>query len=163
VSALTRIGAGVVGGLYGAGAMTILRLSARRAGLIDKMVPELIEEWLLREPPGGTEAEKARRNVLHQALHLAYGAAWGALAVPVLERPPRKSFLWGAGLGAGLWAIGMIGLLPKHRASGPAGWRATGPAQMVNVLAHLLYGLSVQLAAREVWTKTRTQRPARVG
>ena len=162
-SLLTRIGAGVVGGLYGGAAMTILRLSARRAGVIDKMVPELIEEWLLREPPGGSQAQRARRNVAHQALHLAYGAAWGALAAPVLERPPRKSFLWGAGLGAALWGIGMMALLPKHRASGPAGWRATGPAQMVNVLAHLLYGLSVLLAAREVWTETRGERPPRVG
>jgi len=110
------------------------------------------------------QVQAARRMVMANPANTYVGTVPDVLlAVPVLERPPRKSFLWGAGLGAGLWAIGMIGLLPKHRASGPAGWRATGPAQMVNVLAHLLYGLSVQLAAREVWTKTRTQRPARVG
>ena len=89
--------------------------------------------------------------------------AWGALAAPVLGQRQRKSFLWGAGLGASLWAIGMVGLLRKHRASGPAGWRATGPAQMVNVLAHLLYGLSVQLAAREVWSDPRQRGAPRVG
>lgn len=162
-SKLTRLGAGMVGGLYGAAAMTILRLSARRAGLIDKMVPELIEEWLLNEPPGATKADRARRSVANQALHLAYGAAWGALAAPVLGQRQRKSFLWGAGLGATLWAVGMVGLMPKHRTSGPVGWRATPPAQMVNVLAHLLYGLSVQLAAREVWANPQQRDSARVG
>lgn len=81
--------------------------------LLTKMVPELIEEWLLNEPPGTTKADRTRRS--------------------------------------------------KHRASGPAGWRAAGPAQTVNVLAHLLYGLSVQLAAREVWTNAQRQRPPRVG
>ena len=167
-SKLTSLAAGTVGGLYGAAAMTIVRLSARRAGLIDKMVPELVEEWLLQEPPGGSARDRARRHVANQALHLAYGAAWGALAAPVMVRARRKSFLWGAGLGAGLWAVGMIGLLPRHRNvaqndAGQNGWRATGPAQMVNILAHLLYGLSVQLAAREVWSDKQRRRLPRVG
>jgi hypothetical protein len=33
-----------VGGLYGAGAMTAMRLGTRRAGIIHKMVPRAVEE-----------------------------------------------------------------------------------------------------------------------
>ena len=35
---------GALGGIYGAAAMSILRLAARRAGVIDKMVPQVVEE-----------------------------------------------------------------------------------------------------------------------
>jgi hypothetical protein len=45
-------------GLYGADAMTAMRLGTRRAGIIDKMVPRAVEEWLTHrveaEPPGGS-------------------------------------------------------------------------------------------------------------
>ena len=37
------------------------------------------------------------------------------------------------------------------------------PVQDVHVLAHLLYGLSVQLAAREVWHDRQRGREPRVG
>lgn len=40
----TVVLAGAVGGLYGAVAMSVLRLGLHRAGLIDKMVPQAVEE-----------------------------------------------------------------------------------------------------------------------
>ena len=42
----TAVLAGAVGGLYGAAAMSVLRLGLHRAGLMDKMVPQAVEEWI---------------------------------------------------------------------------------------------------------------------
>lgn len=150
---LRSLAAGTVGGLYGAIVMTVLRFSARRAGLSDRMVPALIDEWLLREPERGPIAGRVRHPVADQALHLAYGATWGALSAPALAKAKRGSFLWGVGLGMGLWMVGMLRTMPRQT---PNGRRAGAPAQAVNMLAHLLYGLSVQLAARE--TRTAVER-----
>jgi hypothetical protein len=85
--------AGAVGGLYGAAAMSVLRLALHRAGVIDKMVPQAVEEWLSDrlniDPPGG----KAGHHVADQLLHLAYGAGLGALGA---EQPSA----WRAGRSA---------------------------------------------------------------
>lgn len=159
---LTALAAGAVGGLYGAAAMSVLRLYARRIGLIDEMVPEFIEEWLLGDPDSASAEDNARRHVSHQALHLAYGTGWGALAGPVLAKRERGSLLPGVGFGLALWAIGLVGLLPRHR-RGRKSWEATPPAQAVNVLAHTLFGIAVQLAAQEVWVRPRRERNSRIG
>lgn len=157
------LAAGTVGGLYGAIVMTVLRFSARRAGVSDRMVPALIEEWLLREPERGPVAGRARHPVADQALHLAYGATWGALSAPALAKAKRGSFLWGVGLGMGLWIVGMLRTTPRQGAMAPNGRRAGAPAQAVNMLAHLLYGLSVQLAARETRAAAERTRSSRAG
>lgn len=159
---LTALAAGAVGGLYGAAAMSVLRLYARRIGLIDEMVPEFIEEWLLGDQATASAEDNARRHVSHQALHLAYGAGWGALAGPVLAKRERGSLLPGVGFGLALWAIGLVGLLPRHR-RGRKSWEATAPAQAVNVLAHTLFGIAVQLAAQEVWVRPGRERNSRIG
>lgn len=152
-SILRSVGSAAAGGLYGAVALTVLRLFARRAGLVDKMVPDLIEEWVLREP--SAPGTLGRHHAVDRALHLASGAAWGALAGPSLATARRGSFLWGAGLGAGLWAASLIA--PHMRRTGPRDeWMVSGPARMASLLAHVLYGLSVQLAARQV----RPEEPA---
>jgi hypothetical protein len=162
-SSLTAFAAGAVGGLYGAAAMSVLRLYARRIGLIDEMVPEFIEQWLLGDAATGSAEDNARRHVSHQALHLAYGAGWGALAGPSLAKLRRGTLLPGVGLGLALWAVGLVGLLPRHRTGGGKSWEATAPAQTVNVLAHALFGIAVQLAAQEVWRSPRRERRSRIG
>lgn len=144
----TTAAAGAVGGIYGAAGMTVLRLAAQRAGLIDKMVPQVIEETLL-----GRRHRKPRASGIHemanQLLHLGYGAAWGAVAGPVLAER-RGAGLWPGGMfGLGLWAIGMALLLPRHRALTPGGWHLTPAAQLVNVAAHALFGAAVQLTVQE--------------
>lgn len=160
--ALISLAAGAVGGLYGAAGMSVLRLYARRLGLIDEMVPEFVEKWLMDDEETSSPADNARRHVAHQALHLAYGAGWGALAGPLLTRLGRRSLLPGVGFGLALWAVGLAGLLPRHRA-GSKGWEATVPAQLVNVLSHAVFGVAVQLAAQEAWLRPRRARNARIG
>ena len=145
----TRAGmvAGAIGGVYGAAAMTVLRLAAQHSGLIDKMVPQVIEEALLGRPHR-KERASGGHEVANQLLHLGYGAAWGAVSGPLLGG--RRPGLWpGAAFGLGLWALGIAVLLPRHRALTPGGWQLTPAAQLVNVAAHVVFGLAIQLTAQE--------------
>jgi hypothetical protein len=81
---------GGFGALYGAAAMSLIRLGLRRAGLIDKMVPQTVTEWASQklgvEPPGVPAGHPAA----DQLLHFVYSVTWGALAAPVLFATGRR-------------------------------------------------------------------------
>jgi hypothetical protein len=153
--------AGAVGGVYGAAAMTLLRLGMHRAGVIDKMVPQVVEEWisdrLAADPPG----REGGHHTLDQLLHLAYGAGWGAIVGPFLTAGNGRGGLWRAGaFGVVLWGVGMLALLPGLRVARPA-WKAGLLENATNVAAHLAYGLAVQLMVEEPVRQRGT--PAHVG
>jgi len=141
---------GALGGIYGAAAMSILRLAARRAGIIDKMVPQVVEEWTLDR--AGVEPSPAGRtahHVLDQFLHLGYGAAVGAICEPLLVSLKTRRGLWvGPALGMGLWAGATMVLFPHFRIARPA-WKSGLEEALTNVAAHLAYGLAVQLLTEE--------------
>jgi hypothetical protein len=67
---------GVLGALYGGSVMTLVRLGLHRAGLIDKMVPQAVTEWLSHE----LDVDPPRHPASDQLVHLGYSATWGALA-----------------------------------------------------------------------------------
>lgn len=124
-----------------------------RAGLIDKMTPQVIEEWLAarldRSPSGGDLGH----HVLDQLLHLGYGAAAAATAAPWLARSARRNGgrngLWrGAALGLGLWTVGTLALFPGLRIARPA-HRSSSVENLVNIAAHVLYGVTVQRLVEE--------------
>jgi hypothetical protein len=143
------VATGAVGGLYGSAAMSVLRLAMHRMGVIDKMVPQAVEEWVadrLRiEPSGG----KATHLVADQLIHLGYGAALGAVFGPLLTTRSHRGGLWrGATFGLATWAFGMLVLFPSLRI-GRAAWRS-GPAEnATNLAAHLIFGLAIQLMVEE--------------
>jgi hypothetical protein len=141
---------GALGGIYGAAAMSILRLAARRAGVIDKMVPQVVEEWTLdRTGRRSSSASKTAHHVLDQFLHLGYGAAVGAACGPMLASFKTRRGLWvGAALGVGLWAGATMVLFPSLRIARPA-WKSGLQENLTNVAAHLAYGLAVQLLTEE--------------
>jgi hypothetical protein len=93
--------------------MSILRLGAHRVGLIDKMTPQVVEEWLADRlgvsPPGGS----AGHHVADQLLHLCYGACLGALGGPLLAGHIRGGLWRGAAFGLAVWAVGTMALLPN--------------------------------------------------
>lgn len=137
---------GALGGIYGAAAMSILRLAARRAGVIDKMVPQVVVEWTLhRTDLESSPASKTAHHVGDQFLHLGYGAAVGTVCGPMLASFKTRRGLWvGAALGMGLWAGAAMVLFPGFRIARPA-WKASLQENLTNVAAHLVYGLAVQL------------------
>src|SRR5215470_1579606 len=70
---------GAIGGAHGAGAMSVLRLAMYRAGVIDKMVPQVTQEWM-RDRTGVKRSggNKTSHHVVDQLLQLGYGTALGA-------------------------------------------------------------------------------------
>jgi len=81
---------GALGGIYGAAAMSILRLAARRAGVIDKMVPQVVEEWTLdRTGMESSPASKTAHHVL-DLTNLAAIPAYGLAVQLLTEEPPRQ-------------------------------------------------------------------------
>lgn len=146
---------GALGALYGACAMSLVRLGLRRARLIDKMVPQAVTEWAARamnmEPPGVPAGHPAA----DQALHLIYSVGWGALAAPVLFRSGRRRSLGVGGLfGLGLWALGPMLVFPMLKIARPP-WRSSAVENLTNIGTHLVYGLGVQLVTEEMARQRR--------
>jgi hypothetical protein len=146
---------GGVGALYGGGAMSLIRLGLRRAGLIDKMVPQAVSEWASRklgvEPPG----IRAGHPIADQLVHLTYSAAWGAVAAPVLFGTRRRRSLAIGGLfGLGLWALGPMILFPLFKIARPA-WKSTPTENLTDIGTHVIYGVAVQLVAEEAVRQRR--------
>lgn len=113
----------------------------------------MIEEWVAdrlgSSPPGG----ELGHHVLDQLLHLGYGATAAAMAAPWLARSTSRDEsrhgLWrGAALGVGLWVVGALALFPGLRIARPA-HRSSAGENLVNIAAHLLYGVAVQLLVEE--------------
>lgn len=149
---------GGVSGAIGASAMTILRMAAHRADLIDQMVPQAVEQSLERR--AGERTDKGSRSVLDQALHLGYGAALGAAYSAAIDRP-RGGPRLGRALGYGLanWAFGALALLPGIGAARPA-WRRGAVENAVDVAAHLVFAGVTAFVAGELHRQSRTSPPA---
>jgi hypothetical protein len=140
---------GGLGALYGAAGMSLVRLSLRRVGLIDKMVPQALTEWASQklgvEPP----LAPAGHPVADQLVHLAYSLMWGVLAAPLLFATGRRRTLGiGATFGLGLWALGPMFLFPLLKIAPPA-WKSSTTENLTNIGTHLIYGLAVQLVTEE--------------
>jgi hypothetical protein len=159
---------GAVAGVIGASCMTLLRMVAHRAGLIDQMVPQAVEQALERKaearpPAGGSRAAD-------QALHLGYGAVMGALYGAVVDRPagaPRAGRALSYGVAQ--WAFGAMVLLPGLGIARPA-WRKGMTENAVDLAAHVTYSaitafVAGQFAEQEESSPRAGHRasPARVG
>jgi hypothetical protein len=130
-----------LGASYGAGAMTLVCLGLHRAGLIDKMVPQAVTEWVAHE----LEVDPPGHPVSDQLLHLAYSVAASAL----FGGGRRRSLGIGAAFGLGLWAIGPLVLFPLLKIAPPA-WKSSKTENLADIGTHLIYGLAVQLVTEEL-------------
>ena len=155
---------GALAGTYGAAAMTILRMAARRMGLIDRPVPHAIVDSLVGRSRKHRDA--ARRQVLlSEWLHLGYGAAWGAL-YGMLSGDSNRWVRRGLALAGAQWAVAKTARLPGFTPSK----RKTpehAAAKWVNVATHLVHGIATTLTAselaREERERTRGSPGERVG
>jgi hypothetical protein len=144
----TAVAEGIIGGAAGAGCMTVLRVAARRAGLIDFTPPQATEQWLTRRAgvaPDGPGGHHLLAALIHVAVGTTGGAIWGALE----RRTSEASAAGGALFGVGVWLVAFGALAPALGITRPlerATWRET----VVNVAAHLLYGTATALVAGEL-------------
>ena len=130
---------GALGALYGAGAMTLIRIGLIRAGLLDKMVPQAVTEWALAKM--GVKA--SRHPASDQLVHLLYSTTWGGLVAPALFGGWRRRSLGvGGAFGLGLWALGPLALFPLLRIAPPA-WKSSTTENLTDIGTHLIYGLAV--------------------
>ena len=148
--ALRRTIHGALGGAVGAACMTALRMLAHRRGLIQQMVPQAVEAWVHHHAPLALPPLPSQRALHHaadQAMHVAYGATFGALYGMLLGKRRATPIVVSA-FGIGVWGLGSFGLLPALAIMRPE-WRAKPREIAVNVAAHLVYAATVGLITDE--------------
>lgn len=143
---------GAIGGAAGAACMTVLRMGARRAGLIDVTTPQATRQrmaaWL------GRDADRPEsRQLLDSLLHAGVGVTGGALHGALVGDDRRPGLLGGALFGLGVWAVG-LGIVASQLGIARSPRRATRAETLVNVAAHVLYGTATALVAGELADQT---------
>lgn len=136
---------GMTAGFIAAGVMSAVRLAAHRAGLIERMVPQVLQERVAGAAgihlPGGTAAHQLAAEVIHHAVSGAFGALLGAAA-------PRPRLVTGIGYGLAIWGIDALGLMPALRIDRVGG-------RTVDAAAHTVFGAVLALAMHELAAQPR--------
>lgn len=136
---------GMTAGLIAAGVMSAARLVAHRAGLIERMVPQVLQERVAGttgiDLPGGQSGHQLAAEVIHHAVSLSFGGLLGAVSA-------RPGLATGVAYGLAIWAIDALGLLPVLRVD-----RVGGRA--VDAAAHGIFGATLALAMRELAAQPR--------
>lgn len=143
---------GLTAGLVAAGVMSAVRLLAHRAGLIDRMVPQILEQRAAGaagvDASGGRAGHQLAAEVIHHAVSLAAGGALGAVVAT-----PR--LVTGVAYGLGIWVVDALGLLPALRVHRVGGG-------VVDAIAHGIFGATLVLAMRELTAQPRLEPTAAV-
>ena len=146
---MPRIVYGAIAGSLAAACMTVIRMTARRRGMIEKTVPQAAEEWLAHRSGLGRNAHPVLHHLTDQVLHIGYGAALGVGYAMAARRPARNLVARGIGYGLATWFGGSWLLLPLLRAK-QAAWRKRVSENAVDLLAHLTFGAATALLAEEL-------------
>jgi hypothetical protein len=136
---------GMTAGLVAAGVMSTARLLAHRAGLIDRMVPQVLQERVAGaaglDVPGGSAGHQLAAEAIHHGVSLAAGGALGAVTA-------TPGFAAGVVYGLAIWAVDALGLLPALRVQRVGG-------RTVDLIAHGLFGATVAFAMRALASQPR--------
>jgi hypothetical protein len=144
---------GAMAGSLAAACMTVIRMAARRRGMIEKTIPQAVEESLAHRTGWGRGAHPLLHHLTDQAMHIGYGATLGVgYALTTRGRSPR-TVARGLAYGVVTWAIGSWGLLPMLRAK-QAPWRKRPSENVVDVLSHLVFGAATAIVAEELATQS---------
>jgi uncharacterized membrane protein YagU involved in acid resistance len=144
----TTIADGLIGGAAGAGCMSVLRMAARRWGLIDVTPPQATKAKLT-EMVGMAPDSGGAHHLLDSLVHLGVGLTGGALYGAVARPGRRPALAGGALFGLGVWAAA-FGVLAPALGITKSPFRATLKENAVNVGAHLLYGTAIALVTGEL-------------
>jgi len=138
-----------MGGLVAAGCMTALRMAARRYSLIEKTVPQATEEWVAEQTGTPTATRPLAHHVADHFIHFGYSALLGGVYGALRSDQRARSSGKDAGLGFGLWAATFSTIAPVLGISKPL-WRATVAENLVNAVAHTVYGAVTALVYEEL-------------
>jgi hypothetical protein len=132
-------------GLIAAGVMSAARLLAHRAGLIERMVPQVLEERAAGEAgidlPGGDAAHQLAAEVMHHGVGLTAGGLLGAAT-------PEPGLATGAAYGLAIWVVDALGLMPALRVERVGG-------HVVDAVAHAVFGVVLAFGMRELALQPR--------
>lgn len=161
-TAISSVLSGTVGGALGTAFM-------QKSMQYSDRMPEKLQPPPMEQDPGefivekvetrrGRALEPKAHRVAAKSLHWVYGMGWGG-ALGVLA--PRigmnrlgRSLLAGAAMGAGVWAVGYAGWLPRAGLTPPLREQRAGAAAG-NLGAHIGYGM---LAALPIYLANRFRR-----
>jgi hypothetical protein len=138
---------GGLGGLAGAGCMTFVRSLGHRAGLFERTAPQGIEEALAEQPERTMARGPMPHHLADQLLHMGYAAALGA-AYGAVAGAPRRPLRGGLLVGFGAWLGGSWVIVPALGAAPPP-WRRSGGENLIDLAAHLLFGLTTTHVRRQ--------------
>jgi hypothetical protein len=144
-----RMVEGALAGSLAAACMTVIRMTARRRGIIEKTISQAAEEWLADRVGAGRLAHPVLHHLADQGLHLGYGAALG-VGYALASRQHRSHTI-GGGIAYGVvtWIAGSWLLLPLLRAK-QTPWRKRSSENAVDLLAHLVFGAATALVTEEL-------------
>jgi uncharacterized membrane protein YagU involved in acid resistance len=148
---------GSLAGAVGAACMTPLRIAARRAGLIDKTVPQVIEEALAHKLGISSRSAPAQHHLADHLLHLGYGSMQGAIYRLATRRSRGSIGKRGLLFGALCWLVGRAVVVPLLDATRPI-WRSRPGEKLIDLGSHALYGLVTALLADDL-PRQRQHRP----
>jgi len=137
-----RLAKGLLAGVVATAPMTVAMELGRRAGLLRRLPPEAITDRLL-DSAGTTMANREQRQSVAVLVHLATGAALGAIYA-ALPRPNRLTHRIGLGAsyGLGVYTLNYAGLAPKLRLMPPPSQDRPG-RQVTTLAAHLVFGATL--------------------
>ncbi len=160
---------GAIAGTLGAACMTVIRMTARRHGVIEKTIPQAAEEWLAARLPAIRPESASLHHLADTLMHLGYGAFLGSLYGVTVRRRTNTALLRGFGYGIATLIAGSWIALPLIGAKGAA-WRKRPPENLVDLVAHLAFGAATALVAEELTaqpdrgvTSDASRRAARIG
>ena len=166
---IEAIASGAMAGAIAANSMTLVRMSARRAGWIEKTVPQLMEEMLIEKLHLPVPRGHVAHHALDQLLHIGYGSMLGAIDGVFFHRMRPFTFRRGVAIGVATWAGGAFVLMPLLGA-GRSASKASLKENAINLASHLLFGLGSALIAEEIFsqiqrgpTGTQDREATRVG
>jgi hypothetical protein len=129
----------VLGGLAGAGCMTVVRSLGHRLGLYERTTPQAIEQAVAQVAKANPRGGPVTHHLADQAMHMGYAGVLGAVFGGVAEEGPQRPALRGMLFGLATWVLGANLMVPLLRAAPPS-WRRSRGENAVDVLAHLLFG-----------------------
>lgn len=135
---------GAAAGVVATGAMSLLMVGARRAGVMGAMPPEKITARFLNRL--GVRRSRRQQDAAATVMHFAFGALGGALFGPSRGRGPLPPVLRGVLFGSAVWFVSYQGWVPGLGIMPPPGRDRPGRPQAM-LAAHWVYGAVLGLLA----------------